>query len=52
MISTGLGSSVVVLTQNKETKEAFKQKIKDKNLYINKNPFEQKKIIKKEILYI
>jgi len=52
MISAGIGTNVVVLTQNEGTKEIFKQNIKDKKLYINKNPFEQKKIINKEIIYI
>lgn len=31
--------NVVVLTQNDETKKAIKDKVKEKKLYINKNPF-------------
>ena len=53
MIGNGLGKNVVILTNNKETKEKFQRSIPDKKIYINKNPFEQDtKILGKEILYI
>ena len=53
MISTGLGTEVVLLTLNEKTKEIFEKNIKNKKIYINKNPFENKKIkIEKEMLYI
>lgn len=49
----GLGKIVVIITNNEETKQLFKNNIKDKKLYINKNPFEDEfEIIKKEIFYI
>jgi len=35
--------NVVVLTQNEETKENIKDKLKEKKLYINKNPFKDEK---------
>lgn len=53
MLEQGLGKKVVVLTDNERTKEEFKAKIKNKKLYINKNPFDNKlNLIEKEILYI
>lgn len=52
MMQNGLGKSIVVLTKDDETKESFRKKIKDKKIYINKNPFEGKiRIINKEILH-
>jgi len=53
MIKNGLGKNVIVLTNNEVTKKFFENIIKDKNLYINKNPFKEKRrIIDKEILNI
>lgn len=53
MIVTGLGTNVVVLTNKEKTKEIFKENIKNKKIYINKNPFEQNmKLIDPKILSI
>jgi len=53
MIKRGLGSNVVVLTNNMETKQVFESNIKNKKLYINQNPFKkERQIINKEILYM
>lgn len=50
MITNGIGHSVVVLTKDKEIQENFKRSITNKELYINKNPFEENiRIINKEI---
>lgn len=51
MIANGLGKNIVVLTNDKETKEIFEEKIENKKLYINKNPFETKtSLIEKDII--
>lgn len=53
MILTGLGTNVVVLTNKEKTKEIFEKNIKNKKIYINKNPFDQNiKLINKKILAI
>ena len=50
MMKNGLGKIVVVLTNNDETKQIFKENIKNKELYINKNPFKENiRLINKEI---
>lgn len=50
MIKNGLGKLVVVLTDNNETKQVFKENITNKELYINKNPFKENiRLINKEI---
>ena len=50
MIKSGEGKIAVVLTKNNETKQKFKEKIKNKELYINKNPFKENiRLINKEI---
>lgn len=52
MIKNGLGQDVIILTNKKETKEIFEKNIKNKKLYINKNPFIQEvRLLNKEILY-
>ena len=45
LINKGFGKIVVVLTQNDETKKTFRETIKNKEVYINKNPFEQNKYV-------
>lgn len=51
MIKNGLGKSVAILTNNKETKQIFEENLKNKKLYINKSPFEQnKRLIGKDII--
>lgn len=53
MIKNGLGNTVVVLTNNKQTKSYFEKSIKNKKLYINKNPFDKdKRIINKDFILI
>lgn len=53
MIEKGLGKKILILSNKKETKEAFERNIKNKKLYINKNPFETSiEIINKEIVTI
>lgn len=50
MMKKGLGKIVVVLTNNDETKQVFKENITTKELYINKNPFKENiRLIDKEI---
>ena len=50
MIKSGLGKIAVVLTNNNETMQEFKEKIKNEELYINKNPFKENiRLINKEI---
>ncbi len=51
MIKNGLGKIVVILTNNKETEHIFEENIKNKKIYINKNPFkENMRLLNKEIL--
>lgn len=51
MIKNGLGKSVAILTNNEDTKRIFEENIKNKKLYINKNPFESnKRLIGKDII--
>lgn len=51
MMVNGIGQAIVILTKNKEIQENFEQSIKNKKIYINKNPFEGNvKLINKEIL--
>lgn len=51
MMNNGLGKSVVVLTNNIETKKVFEENLKEKKLYINKNPFDSEmKLISKDII--
>lgn len=53
MINTGYGKSAVILTNSKETKQIFEKNIKNKKLYINKNPFElNKRLINKKMMLI
>lgn len=53
MIQTGFGESVVLLTNNKQIKQIFEKNIKNKKIYVNKNPFKKEiKIIKKDIFNI
>ena len=50
MMKNGLGKSVIILNNNDYTKQYFRDKIKNKKLYINKNPFEKTvTVINKEI---
>lgn len=52
MIKNGFGQYVIILTNNKETKEIFEKNIKNKKLYINRNPFaKETRVLNKEILY-
>lgn len=52
MIKNGLGNDVIILTNNQKTKDIFEKNIKNKNLYINKNPFgKETRVLNKEILY-
>lgn len=51
MMENGLGKSVAILTNNEETKLIFEENIKNKKLYINKNPFgTNKRLIGKDII--
>lgn len=51
MMANGIGQAIVILTKDKKTQENFEQSIKNKKIYINKNPFEGNvKLINKEIL--
>lgn len=51
MIKNGLGKSVAILTNNEDTKRVFEKNLKNKNLYINKNPFgENQRLISKDII--
>lgn len=53
MIKNGLGKSVAILTNNEETKQIFEENIKNKKLYINRNPFEKnKRLIGKDIIFM
>ena len=53
MIKNGLGNTVVILTNNEKTKKYFEKNINNKELYINKNPFNKsKRIINKDIILI
>lgn len=53
MIEKGFGRKILILSNKKETKEAFEKNIKNKKLYINKNPFETSiEIINKKIVMI
>lgn len=53
MMKNGFGRYVVLLTKNKEVKQIFERKIKNKKLYINKNPYDQQtRLLDKEIFYI
>lgn len=51
IMKNGLGKSVAILTNNEDTKRIFEENLKNKKLYINKNPFEaNKSLISKDIL--
>lgn len=51
MIKNGLGKSVAILTNNEDTKRIFKEKLQNKKMYINKNPFgENQRLISKDII--
>lgn len=53
MIKNGFGKIVVVLTNNEETRQIFEENIKNKKIYINKNPFKENiRLLNKEILYM
>ena len=53
LMKKGIGQSIVILTNNKQTQEAIEKNIKNKKIYINKNPFEEKiKVIKKDIILL
>ena len=53
MIKNGLRNTVVILTNNEKTKKYFEKNINNKELYINKNPFNKsKRIINKDIILI
>lgn len=53
MMASGLGKNVVILTKNEQTRKIFETTIKDKLIYINKNPFEKNiRLINKEIILI
>lgn len=53
IMKNGLGRSAVVLTNNIETKKFFEENLKDKKLYINKNPFENNiSLIDKDIIFV
>lgn len=53
MMKNGLGKIAVVLTSDKEIKRVFEENIKNKELYINKNPFQQNiRLLDREILYM
>lgn len=50
MMKKGLGKIVVVLTNNNEIKQIFRENITTKELFINKNPFKENiRLINKEI---
>ena len=50
MIKDGLGKIAVILTNNNETNQLFKENVKNKKLFINKNPFKENvSLINKEI---
>lgn len=50
MMKKGLGKIVVVLTNNNETRQTFRENITTKELFINKNPFKENiRLINKEI---
>ena len=51
IMENGLGKSVAILTNNEETKRNFQENLKNKKLYINKNPFgTNKRLIGKDII--
>lgn len=51
MMRNGLGKCAAVLTNNMETKKVFEENLKEKKLYINKNPFDSEiKLISKDII--
>ena len=53
MIQKGFGKSIVVLTNKEETKQIFEKQIKNKKIYVNKNPYKENiRIINKEIFNI
>lgn len=53
MMKNGYGRCAVVLTKNKEVKQVFETKIKNKKIYINKNPYDEPtRLLNKEIFYI
>lgn len=52
LMDRGYGNIVVVFTNSENTKRIFRKVIKKKKLFINKNPYKERKIILRDIFYI
>ena len=53
IMKNGFGTMVVVLTNSKDTEQIFKANIKNKKLYINKNPFKENiRLLDKKVLFM